>query len=181
MSAMLTWRPFQLMTVKVGPRDLAKMATVGQALEAQKGLWEKTSNGVLVDYKNAEYHEGGVRYVGDRFNVKAEWLVFTKPEAGQELEAIVTRITDDLLILIPKEISHLTKTKTEVQVPWDPTELPAFVGQSFKAEWSTLIGLDCQDPALIGPYFHSVAMPALLCHKEPIVLHSDNEGHYHQR
>ena len=41
------------------------------------------------------------------------------------------------------------------------------------SEWSTLIGRECRDRALIGrefyielKYFHDVATPALLCHKE---------------
>ena len=42
-------------------------------------------------------------------------------------------------------------------------------------EWSTLIGRDCRDRPLIAlvesvielKYFHGVATPALLCHKEP--------------
>ena len=41
-------------------------------------------------------------------------------------------------------------------------------------EWSTLIGRDCRDRPLIAlvesvielKYFHGVATPALLCHKE---------------
>ena len=38
------------------------------------------------------------------------------------------------------------------------------------AEWTTFIGRDCRDRALIGrelKYFHDVATPAPLCHKEP--------------
>ena len=42
------------------------------------------------------------------------------------------------------------------------------------SEWSTLIGRECRDRALIGrefyielKYFHGVATPVLLCHKEP--------------
>ena len=86
-----------------------------------------------------------------------EWLVFPKPNPGQEFEAMVRRVTDSLLILVPKDLSHLRFTKTKVLVdPWDPAERQTFVGQTFKAEWSTLIGLDCQDPALIGCYASSL-------------------------
>ena len=49
--SVLTWRPFQLMGIKVGPRDRQMAATVGQALESQKGLWVQSSKGVLVEYK----------------------------------------------------------------------------------------------------------------------------------
>ena len=85
--------------------------------------------------------------------MKAEWLVWPRPDPGQEFEAVVRRVTDSLLILVPKDIDHLYNTKTEVHVdPWDPDARQTFVGQTFKVEWSTLIGLDCQDPALIGCY-----------------------------
>ena len=49
--------------------------------------------------------------------------------------------------------SYLHHTLTTVLI-WPP-------------DWSTLIGRYCRDHALIGRGLHSVATPALLCHKQP--------------
>ena len=56
---MLTWRAYQLMAVKVGPRDLARGATVGQALESQRGLWVQKAQGVMVEYRVYSFTNNG--------------------------------------------------------------------------------------------------------------------------
>ena len=56
---MLTWRPSQHMGVKVGPRDLTRLATVGQALESERGLWCQKAQGVLVEYKVYSFTNNG--------------------------------------------------------------------------------------------------------------------------